>query len=696
MKKLLIAILSTSAALLLSSCATSNDDEATNSELLSRYLQQEIDWTSCSADLFMDKDYFDEFFDSEKVLCAQVKVPADYADLEPGNTEFTIQLMKDPANADVEKPENLFINPGGPGGSGVEYVQYMPASKQLRDNLNIIGFDPRGVKFSSEIRCDDKLDLESYYSTDYFIDTAEEVTIIEKEVDIYHDECIKKNPLWYLINTENTVRDLDILRSVVSGAEEALNFAGSSYGTTIAAEYIRLFPKTVGKIMMDSPTQNDLTKEEEQEIDAKTQEESLKRLLVKCAEDTKCPGKTPEEVAKIINKAILKADDENLVGVYGVKNHPDYNPGTYASGYLLFDGIFQMTYYPTDDIYEEFKSAMLELEKGEYSKFEFYGLYYHGYEPETMKRSNSDEILMIVNCMDEDRRDFYTQAELDSWEDKYSRISPLTHLIKTGPIDFDYLPEKQGCEWSWRAFEDEKIPDPPKEFPKPENLSEKQILIIASKGDNVTPYSGAVRLAKIMKSPLISYEGNGHSVAFGTSECLTNIVDNFLLKGIISKVDISCPAKIASTVSEVVEEDKQKEVKVESCLYYQYINNGDEASEDFGKAVECGKTEYLLGYCTTVESITITTFSSRNDIQYDGKDIVASAKQTWTNKVDPNANCDSAAWSESGFNVEPPYYEIDVIRKDSRNSFVPNREIFISNDGCCGNDVYMIETKEIE
>ena len=92
MKKLLIAILSTSAALLLSSCATSNDDEATNSELLSRYLQQEIDWTSCSADLFMDKDYFDEFFDSEKVLCAQVKVPADYADLEPGNTEFTIQL----------------------------------------------------------------------------------------------------------------------------------------------------------------------------------------------------------------------------------------------------------------------------------------------------------------------------------------------------------------------------------------------------------------------------------------------------------------------------------------------------------------------------------------------------------------------------------------------------------------------------
>jgi pimeloyl-ACP methyl ester carboxylesterase len=694
MKKLIITITWISGVFLLSSCASANNEDGVNSNKLSRYMQQEVDWTTCANELFIDKDYFDQFFDSANALCAQVKVPANYLELDEGNEEFSIQMMKDPASADVENPESVFINPGGPGGSGVEYLQGMPASKAIRDNFNVIGFDPRGVKSSSEIRCDDKLDLESYYSTDYFIDTKEEFDFIKNENDKYYDDCVAQNPLWYLINTENTVRDLDILRSVVSG-DSGLNFAGTSYGTTIAAEYIRLFPENVGKIMMDSPTQNDLTEEEINESNAKAQEASLKRLLDKCAADTKCPGKSAEEVAKIINEAILKADNEDLVGVYGVKNHPDYDPGTYASGYLLFDGIFQMTYAPTDDIYEEFKAGVIELEKGEYSKFEFYGLYYHGYDPETMKRTNSDEIFMIVTCLDKDRRDFYTQAELDVLEIKYERIAPLTNLIQTGPTDFDYIPEQQGCEWSWRAFEDENIPDPPKEFPKPENLSGKQILIIASKGDNATPYSGAIRMAEYMKSSLVTYEGDGHGVAFGTSECLTNIVDDFFLKGNVPNSAISCPAKISATavvVPETVEEKQQ--VKVESCLYYQFINAGQEAGE-FGDPVECGKTEYNLGYCTTEENITISTFSSRNDKQYDGKDINLSANEVWQSKIDPDAACDSKVWADLGFDVDPPYFGLDLVRKDSRNLYVPNREFFFSSDADRGQDLYMIETKEV-
>jgi pimeloyl-ACP methyl ester carboxylesterase len=695
-KKLFIVSLAIAGIILLPACGTNNSsaNDSVNSKLLARYMDQQIDWTKCASELLIDKDYYDQYFDFKNALCAQVKVPADYQDLEIGNEEFVIQLMKDPANTDIENPENLFINPGGPGGSGVDYVQYMQASKTIRDNLNIIGFDPRGVKSSSEIRCDDNLDLQSYYSTDYFIDTQEEVDFADAEIKKYYDDCAQKNPLWYLINTENTVRDLDILRQVVSG-DSNLNFAGSSYGTTIAAEYIRLFPDKVGKILMDSPTQNDLTDEERNQSDAKAQEASLKRLLDKCATDTKCPGQTAEEVALKINEAILRADNDDLVGVYGVKNHPDYDPGTYASGYLLFEGIFQMTYYPTDDIYEEFKAAMLQLENGEYSKFEFYGLSYHGYDPEKMTRTNSDEILMIVNCLDEDSRDFYTQAELDSQEQKYKEIAPLSYLIKKGPIDFDYIPEKQGCEWSWRAFEDENIPDPPKEFPSPQNESGKQILIVASKGDNATPYSGAVRMAGFMKSPLVTYEGDGHGVAFGTSDCLTKIVDEFILTGKVPAANISCPVKIENTVTESEPAEKQQQVKIESCLYYQYVNEGEESKEDFGKAVECGKTEYRLGYCATIDSLKITTFSSRNDVQYDGKDIDLSADEIWQNKVDSEASCDSRAWADAGFDVDPPYYGFEVIRKDSRNSNVPNREFFVSFDGCCGSDVYMIETKEV-
>jgi hypothetical protein len=130
-------------------------------------------------------------------------------------------------------------------------------------------------------------------------------------------------------------------------------------------------------------------------------------------------------------------------------------------------------------------------------------------------------------------------------------------------------------------------------------------------------------------------------------------------------------------------------------LYYQYVNNGEEVKEDFGKEVECGKTEYKIGYCATVDQMLITTFSSRNDVQYDGKSIELSANEVWQNKVDPDASCDSTAWTDAGFDVDPPYYQFEVTRKDSRNLYVPNREFFFSNDGCCGNDIYMIETKEV-
>ena len=151
-RKFIFVSLAFAGLILLSACGTTStsDSGSVNSKLLARYMEQEIDWTKCASDQFLNKDFHDPNFDLENALCAQVKVPANYQDLEIGNDEFVIQLMKDPANIDIENPENLFINPGGPGGSGVEYLQYMQASKSIRDTLNVIGFDPRGVKGSSE------------------------------------------------------------------------------------------------------------------------------------------------------------------------------------------------------------------------------------------------------------------------------------------------------------------------------------------------------------------------------------------------------------------------------------------------------------------------------------------------------------------------------------------------------------------
>ena len=69
---------------------------------LARYTQQPLRWRPCSRDL----------------QCATVLAPLDYD--RPDSQAITLALAKRPASA--ARVGTLFINPGGPGGSGMDYV----------------------------------------------------------------------------------------------------------------------------------------------------------------------------------------------------------------------------------------------------------------------------------------------------------------------------------------------------------------------------------------------------------------------------------------------------------------------------------------------------------------------------------------------------------------------------------------------
>ena len=82
--------------------------------------------------------------------CATYKVPIDYENIELG--EFDIAVMKHEAPNAIG---NLVVNPGGPGGSGIDYAySYADAFTQsVNEKFNIVGFDPRGVGRSAPIDC---------------------------------------------------------------------------------------------------------------------------------------------------------------------------------------------------------------------------------------------------------------------------------------------------------------------------------------------------------------------------------------------------------------------------------------------------------------------------------------------------------------------------------------------------------------
>lgn len=155
----------------------------------------------------------------------------------------------------------------------------------------------------------------------------------------------------------------------------------------------------------------------------------------------------------------------------------------------------------------------------------------------------------------------------------------------------------------------------------------------------------------------------------------------------------------ADTLNEgenTLSETSQSEMQIQSCLYYQYILKGDQPKDSFGEAEECGKKEYKVEYCGTNQTLSINSFISRNDKQTNGPSFNANLEQAWSEKLSDEAECDSTIWQEDGFDVEPPYYSFSAVIQDASNESLPVRKFYLSDDGCCGTDVYMIETKLVQ
>ena len=80
-------------------------------------------------------------------------VPLDYE--HPDGKTITIAVKKLPALDGDAEHGSLFLNPGGPGESGIRMVETDAPmfGEELRGTYDIIGFDPRGVGQSTPITC---------------------------------------------------------------------------------------------------------------------------------------------------------------------------------------------------------------------------------------------------------------------------------------------------------------------------------------------------------------------------------------------------------------------------------------------------------------------------------------------------------------------------------------------------------------
>src|SRR6476659_9606801 len=87
-------------------------------------------------------------------FCAKVKVPLDYRD--PHGPQISIAVVKQPATDPAHRIGSIFLNPGGPGGSGIDFVLFAGPflyNDSVRAHFDLVGFDPRGIARSTALRC---------------------------------------------------------------------------------------------------------------------------------------------------------------------------------------------------------------------------------------------------------------------------------------------------------------------------------------------------------------------------------------------------------------------------------------------------------------------------------------------------------------------------------------------------------------
>ncbi|HEY4466046.1 MAG TPA: alpha/beta fold hydrolase, partial [Streptosporangiaceae bacterium] len=183
--------------------------------------------------------------------CARLLVPFDYA--RPSGRTFSLPVIMLPAAVPARRIGSLVINPGGPGGSGIQYAltarSQFPAA--IRSRFDIVGFDPRGVGASQPaVHCMSGPQLDRYFGTDDSPATAAQLAAVVSENKLVAAQCEKNSgPLLPYVGTRDAARDLDVLRAALGEAK--LTYLGKSYGTYLGTWYAQLFPGHVRALVLD-------------------------------------------------------------------------------------------------------------------------------------------------------------------------------------------------------------------------------------------------------------------------------------------------------------------------------------------------------------------------------------------------------------------------------------------------------------
>lgn len=467
---------------------------------LAGYYAQRLHWTPC-----------DDGF-----RCARLLVPFDYS--RPSWKRFSLPVIELPAADPRQRIGALVVNPGGPGGSGVQYAQEARSviAPAVRDRFDVVGFDPRGVGGSQPaVHCLTGSQLDRYYTTDDTPDTPGQLSQLVAESKLFADGCEKNSgALLPWISTPNAARDLDLLRAALG--EPKLTYLGKSYGTYLGAWYAQLFPKHIRALVLDGALDPDATSADINQTQAEGFEVALRSFVTNCLTLSSCPlGQHTTVTAAIakIQAMLNRATRTPLAN--------DLGDGRAANGSLLTEGIaaalYTTTWWPTlraglQKAFSGDGTVLIELADALLERSEATGSY-----------TNLPDANMAINCVDRP-----WPRSLAAWRSAAAtaqRSAPqFGASIVWGSLPCAYWPVRS---------------DP---LPHITAAGAPPILVVGTTKDPATPYRWARSLSRELTSGvLLGWNGNGHTAYMMGSSCVDTYVDRYLISGAVPRSGTVCP-----------------------------------------------------------------------------------------------------------------------------------------------------------
>ncbi len=391
----------------------------------------------------------------------------------------------------------LVVNPGGPGASGLQYLQ--DAGNPFPPGFDVITFDPRGVGRSHPVDCVTDDDLDAWYgSANNPRDDAELEQWLERDATVAA-RC-DATDLGSTIGTVDVARDIDQIRRAIG--DEQISYLGFSYGSRLGWTYAALYPERVRAMVLDAPEDPVADWEQSAIQQAEAQEQLLDAFVAWCATGvaTTCPADPRAAVIEVIREA-----DRSPIRT----DHPE----TPLSGAYALNAV--LTAFYDEATWPDLGRALRDAQAGDGTRLIELSFLWHD-------RRNHDPYVSIdaqtmIWCADHPARP--TVGEVDRLREVVARSSPVFSEWVPGAVP--------PC--SSRRVDDDVVATPRWAGATP-------ILVVTSTDDVATPRVGADHLVEALgRAELLVRDGAGHTSYLRGDECVDAAVEQYL-------VDLVVPA----------------------------------------------------------------------------------------------------------------------------------------------------------